>query len=90
MGPYGDRKPVPAFLSGSAHYGTFLVGRFTGGKLYVWVLVVDHFDDAKLYIERDGHRYAAGAASHVRRLLELHPLLPGRLRPALSDIGDGH
>ena len=53
MGPYGDRKPVPAFLSGSAHYGTFLVGRFTGGKLYVWVLVVDHFDDAKLYIERD-------------------------------------
>jgi cytolysin (calcineurin-like family phosphatase) len=63
MGPYGDGKPVPAFLSGSAHYGTFLVARITGGKLYVWVLVVDHFDGARLYVERDGKRTSAGGAS---------------------------
>jgi hypothetical protein len=53
-GPFSDGKPVPVFLSGSAHYGTMLVSRFTGGKLYVWVLRVDQFDGATLQVRRNG------------------------------------
>jgi hypothetical protein len=41
-------------LSGSAHYGTMLVSRFTGGKLYVWVLRVDQFNGATLQVQRSG------------------------------------
>jgi cytolysin (calcineurin-like family phosphatase) len=67
-GPYADGKRVPAFLSGSAHYGTFLVSRFVGGKMYVWVLVVDHFDGAKLYVKRDGVLHDA---SHPSQLFDV-------------------
>lgn len=53
-GPYTDGKPVPVFLSGSAHYGTILVTRFTNDKLYVWVLRVDQFNGATLQVQRNG------------------------------------
>lgn len=53
-GPYTDGTSVPVFLSGSAHYGTMLVSRFTNGKLYVWVLRVDHFNGAPLQVRQSG------------------------------------
>jgi cytolysin (calcineurin-like family phosphatase) len=53
-GPYTDGKSVPVFLSGSAHYGTMLVSRFTGGKLYLWVLRVDQFNGATLQFRQGG------------------------------------
>jgi cytolysin (calcineurin-like family phosphatase) len=53
-GPYTDGASVPVLLSGSAHYGTMLVSRFTGGKLYVWVLRVDQFNGATLQVQRSG------------------------------------
>jgi cytolysin (calcineurin-like family phosphatase) len=53
-GPYSDGKLVPAFLSGSAHYGTMLVDRFTNGKLYVWVLRVDQFNGGTLQVRQGG------------------------------------
>jgi cytolysin (calcineurin-like family phosphatase) len=53
-GPYTDGTVVPVFLSGSAHYGTILVSRFTNGRLYVWVLRVDQFNGATLQVQRSG------------------------------------
>ena len=53
-GPYSDGKMVPVFLSGSAHYGTMLVSRFSHGRLYLWVLRVDHFNGAKLQVRQGG------------------------------------
>lgn len=53
-GPYTDSSLVPVFLSGSVHYGTMLVTRFTAGKLYVWVLRVDHFNGAPLQVRQAG------------------------------------
>lgn len=53
-GPYTDGAPVPVFLSGSAHYGTMIVTRFTSDKLYVWVLRVDQFNGATLQVRRNG------------------------------------
>jgi len=53
-GPYRDGRRVPVLLSGSAHHGTFLVTRFAGDKMYVWVMSVDHFHDAVLRVRYNG------------------------------------
>lgn len=53
-GPFSDGQRVPVFLSGSAHYGTFLVTRFTAGRMYVWVFSVDHYGDGGLRVHHDG------------------------------------
>jgi hypothetical protein len=60
QGPFADGRRVPVLLSGSAHYGTFLVTRYLGNKLYVWVFVVDQFDGAKLKVRREGKLHDAG------------------------------
>jgi len=41
---------VPVNLSGASHWGTFLVTRYVNGKVYTWLMQVDHFDNAKLYV----------------------------------------
>jgi hypothetical protein len=53
-GPYTDGKRVPVFLSGSAHYGTMIVTRFTNAKLYVWVLRVNQLNGGALQVARNG------------------------------------
>jgi len=69
-GPYTDGALVPVFLSGSAHYGTMLVTRFTGGKMYVWVLRVDQFNGATLQVRQ------AGVFSDVADLAALFDVCP--------------
>jgi hypothetical protein len=51
---------VPVLLSGSAHYGTFLVTRYAGTRLNVWVMAVDHFNGARLRVRRGGSFVDAG------------------------------
>ena len=54
-----DGKNVPVLLSGSAHFGTFLVGRFANNKLYVWTLAVDQFNGGALRVLYNSTYYNA-------------------------------
>jgi hypothetical protein len=49
-GPFADGKSVPVLLSGSAHYGTFLLTRYTDTQMYVWVMQADPWNNGALHI----------------------------------------
>lgn len=50
---------VPVLLSGSAHYGSFLVTRYMNDRMRVWVMRTDHFDNRRLRVQRNqGDIYA--------------------------------
>lgn len=53
-----DGKAMPVFLSGAGHYGTFLVTRFTGGKMYTWLMQADQFNGGALRVLYNGGAYA--------------------------------
>jgi len=50
-------RPVPVFLSGSAHMGTFLVSRYLNNKVYTWVMAVDQFNGGRLRVRYNGNTY---------------------------------
>ncbi|WP_224243479.1 metallophosphoesterase [Hyalangium gracile] len=55
LGPYAGGKMLPVFRSGAAHYGTFMVARFLNGKMYVWLMSVDQFNQGrKLRVHYNG------------------------------------
>ncbi|EYF07694.1 metallophosphoesterase [Chondromyces apiculatus] len=47
-----DGKAIPVLLSGSANHGTFLVSRFLGDQMYVWVMAVDQLGSGALQVDR--------------------------------------
>ncbi|HEX4421081.1 MAG TPA: hypothetical protein VH165_24355, partial [Kofleriaceae bacterium] len=43
-------RNIPVFISGSAHYGTFFVTRYTSDTMYVWLMQADPFNGGALNV----------------------------------------
>ncbi len=70
VGPYSDGKTVPIYFSGAPHYGHFLLSRFVNDKLYVWKMVVDHYNGSQLRVLYNGN-YTPVTASNMSTVLSI-------------------